>query len=510
MTNESARPTGARSSPARIRLVVGLSLGVLAVVGGYFLLRDRWDERGIAEVIALEGGHAVLVESTYSRSESARELTLTRVDAAGEEVWRTTVMTGGGNIGDVVSLDANPSVLVLRLDPDDHSNALVGISARDGRQLWSAAMTAPSYAAISTLTDGDAVWLSDYPTLEKRDAATGRLQWTSFIEHPSLVVADGAAVMAGHYVAKDGVKRELVERAASPVFGNSCVVGDQVVVMPTFMRDLRPADPDGARVSRIAPDGAVSGFSLPLTARWRESEWLDLSGMVCGHVGDLDVITLERRGDDVSNYDVVGLDAATHQLRWTIPLGRDRAVSSVVDMVRARDVGALPRYLAVVVQVDNGVRWTFDVKPGESDTDAGVRASGEFHDKGGDRHDYRLDLLDLTLGRVLWSYPLATGAKPWPVLFRTDCCQVAFVAESSQLLVVSTQRGELVKAVTYDGARYLRPRQLADDVLWLIDGDSRHAHGYRLPDLVSADTNAPAMVDATAPTLARVVRKQSE
>lgn len=496
MTTTDASPAlgAAADRPSRRRLR-GTVIALLVVGAGvalYLALRDPWDARGVAELVALRGGHAVLVESTYSNSKWDRELTLTRVDAAGNAVWRTQLMTGGGNIGDVLTQDATPSVLVLRRDPresEEEGPWLTGVSSETGAVLWDLRMAGESLLSANVVSDGHDLWIVQGSDVEWRASATGAIRWKGQLR----ISWRGGLVASQGILAADG----RVDRAGafhpSPGNGHSlsglCVISERAVSIPSMSPANGLGRPTELELTQRAVDGATEVLKLPLSTPEADALSLEINGSLCGRAPTVDVVAfdvLARSGN--SRTRVWGFDPTRREVAWTLDFGEDSFAFDIPSLRRARGAGRLARYVGVVIEVGGA-------RPAETDA---VRVS-----------DYRLDVIDLERGRIAWRLPLAQHARlSFPHVVATESHQ--FIADAEpldRLIVLDVRTGELVKAIAPGRVNaFVQARQITDDTIWLRSADGRTAYGYTLPDLVSPNPAAPAVRDITADVRASIQR----
>lgn len=470
------------------RIVIALLVGGAGVVL-YLALRDPWDARGVGELVALRGGHAVLVESTYSNSKWDRELALTRVDAAGKEIWRTQLMTGGGNIGDLINEDADASVLVFRRDPresEEEGPWLTGVSSETGAVLWDVRVAKHSYINAAASSDGADLWILDGRDLEWRASATGALEWKGEIAWSGALVHSQGVLDAQGRIDRGGGIRTRAARGSST--SQLCVIAERAAGM-NFMSpaNMRPR-PTELELTLRAVDGASEVLKLPMSAPEADALSLEIDSNLCGRAPTVDVVAFEvlrPAGGSVTR--VWGFDPARREVTWTLDLGEDSLAYAPGGLKRARGAGRLSRYVGVVIEVGGD-------RPADADT-VGVS-------------DFRLDVIDLERGRIAWRVPLVKHAQLSPEVVATEHYQFVFDAGPlHRLWVLDVRTGDLIKVIDLGPAnRFIEGRQITDDTIWLRAADGRAAHGYALPDLVSPNPAAPALRDITAEVRASIQR----
>ena len=460
-----------------------------ASVALYLALRDPWDARGVAELVALRGGHAVLVESAYSNSKWDRELTLTRVDAAGNELWRTQLMTGGGNVGDLLSEDADASVLVFQRDPresDEEGPWLTGVSSETGAVLWDQRVAEHSCITAAAVSDGADLWILHGGDVEWRASATGAMQWKREIEWRGALVASEGVLDAAGRIDRVGGVRPSAARGSST--SQLCVIAGRAVGMGYMSpANMRPR-PTELELTLRAVDGALEVLKLPMSSPEADALFLEIDSRLCGRAPTVDVVTFQVLRPSVGRVTRVwGFDPARRQVAWTLDLGEDSLAYESGGLRRARGAGRLSRYVGVVLEVR-------DDRPADADTVA-VR-------------DFRLDVIDLDRGRIAWRVPLVKHAQLSPDVVATEHYQFFFDAGPlHRLWVLDVRTGELVKAIDLGPeSRRIERRQITDDTVWLGTADFRAAYGYALPDLVSPNPAAPALRDITAEVGASIQR----
>lgn len=453
---------------SRLLLVVVVALGLL--VASYFALRDPWDGRSVSEVVALPGGDAVTVESTYSDDTLARELTLRRVDRAGVVRWETTLVTHGGNIGDLVSETGDASGVLVRL-PDDglDSGKLVALSAETGAVLWTDPYMGSSYLSAQALFDGDDVWISNHSQHERRAAASGKLLWEGELRGHA-VVAHRAVFANERWVDAQGVSHAL-PFMSSRLFGPPCFIGERIVASDR-REQLQATD------LVLKTVDAVGALTVRRWATDVEVTFAEIGSDLCGSTSTHDIVTMSID----SQLWLWGYDRARSTVGWTLSFGSDRLIPEDSSrIVRFSGAGALQRHRAVVVQEDN-------------------RDGQDVYS-----HNYRLDLIDLERGRVVWSLPLSQQSREQPTMLGSAAYQLVYDRASGELIVIDPTQGVLVKAVRYFKDRFIAPRALTDTTIWLMAPKYVQAYGYVLPQLLSPNREAPVWPDITTQVAQRIV-----
>jgi hypothetical protein len=396
-------------------------------------------------------------------------------------------MTGGGNIGDLLTNDAEASVLVLRRDPRESEAEgpwLTGVSAETGAVLWDLRTADHSYLSARALSVGGDLWIRDGSELEWRAAATGVVHWSREIPWSGALVSSEAALHAEGRIDRAGSQPAVLRSSWNSTL---CVIAERVVTSDFMHPASMRAPPTQVELTQRAVDGTTETVSLPLTALEAEARSLRLDAGVCGRSPTVDVVTFDVFGAaGQSTTRVWGFDPATRKVAWTIDLGSDRLVPHPSAVRPAHGAGRLSRYVGVVIQT-----------PQAPPPDAGLSED-----------DYRLTMLDLERGRIAWSLPLVKRSKRSPRVVATDRYQFV-VADGPlhRLLVFDMGSGELVKAIDLGTQNlFVRARQITDTMIWVGTADHHAAYGYTLPDLVSPNPQAPRLRDVTAEVRAGIAR----